>query len=215
MPSTFIAVPEYPDVPNEPGVPPINRDPSAPIPGPPPALTGDGVGVSANGGAPIQWGIYETTGVALLTGDTTFDMQYRREYRVSDYPVEQGAFASYNKVQLPYVARMTFLKGGSVEEKSEFLNDCENLVASLELNNLVTPEVTYPNINATAYDYDRRAAKGVGLMYVEIMFEEIRVAPPAAFTSTTSPTAADPANTGTVQAQPPTAREGQFGLTWT
>lgn len=205
MASTFVPTPTYPNVPDALGVPQIPRNPSVAPPDPPPPPLSQDTVVEGIGANPQQWGIYDYTGSPILVGQTAFQMQYMREYKVSDYPVEDGAFASYNKVQLPFVGRFTFLQGGSLDDKGNFLIDCENICSDLNLYQLVTPEITYHNVNVTHYDYDRTAAKGVGLMYVEVWVEQIRVAPPAAFTSTKSPTAKKKKNIGTVAPQTPPA----------
>lgn len=212
MPSIFVPTPQFPNVPPFPGVPALPRSAATSL-APPQitGLTGDGPGVSDTPTQYPQWGIFDSGGNPVLVGDTAFEMQYLREYKVSDYPVEQGAFASYNKVQLPFVGSFVFLKGGTVSEKADFLSLCETTTKILDLFTVITPEVSYQNVNVTRYTYDRRAAKGVGLMYVEVYFEEIRVAPAPKFTKSTvaSPNSADPTNTGTVSPQTPTAAQTQ------
>ena len=54
-----------------------------------------------------QWGIFDQSGDPVITADTIVEVGYRREYRISDFPVEEGSFASYNKVQTPYDVRVT------------------------------------------------------------------------------------------------------------
>ena len=235
MPLPNLAVPAFPDLPPVPGVPPIARNAAAQavaaingqianinatinnttglIEGVTsaifaPILSQDGPDVQSSAPAP-QWGIFDQAGNSVLLGDTVFEMDYIRELKVADYPIENGGFASYNKVATPFAARVTFLKGGSIADKTTFLDDVENALDSLYLYWLVTPEVTYKNVNLTRNGYSRAAAKGVGLMRVEIEVQEIRVAPDPVFTKTQSPSAQATANGGTVQAAPPTKAQSQ------
>lgn len=140
-----------------------------------------------------QWGIFTQDGDPVLVGDAVNSVEYARDYRISDYPQERGAFASYNKVRVPYQAKVGFL---IAETRADFLNNVEQTVASLNLVFVTTPEITYPNANLTHYNYRRVARNGVTLILVEVWCEEIRiVAPPT--TTTVNPTTG---TTGTAEA---------------
>ena len=52
-----------------------------------------------------QWGIY-LNGVAVLSYDNQMSFGYKQDWKISTYPVEQGSFQSYDKVQLPFEVRM-------------------------------------------------------------------------------------------------------------
>jgi hypothetical protein len=109
MPLAPVATPRYAAVPDAPGVPPMVRL----------IRTLDVIAILASDAAqlvrafgPPRWGIFSSFGVPLLTGDSVIAVDYRREYRISDYPVEQGGFGSYNKVQEPYDVRVTIAVSG-------------------------------------------------------------------------------------------------------
>lgn len=162
------------------------------------ALTDDSPTVATSTAA-TQWGIFTQAGAPLIVGDTTLKFEYREEYRIANYPIEGGQLASYNKVKTPYSCRITFAKGGTISDKTEFLNTVAAALSALALLTVITPEATYINANVVDYDYDREAAKGVGLMRVEVMVQEVRVAPTAAFTNTKNPNAVTTQNGGSVQ----------------
>ena len=145
-----------------------------------------------------QWGIYDDNGDPVITADTVVEVGYRREYRISDFPVEEGSFASYNKVQTPYDVRVTFAIGGSVSDREAVLIQIGAACASLDLYSVVTPEFTYPQANVTHYDYRRTARRGLGLMEIEVWVEEVRQVAAGQFTPAQSDNAASPANGGTV-----------------
>jgi hypothetical protein len=182
VPSVIVTLPPYPIVPFYPGVPPL----PVPIGGlllPIPALA-----FAEAFGLPIissifQWGIWSQQGVPLLLADSVFSVDYARDYKISDYPQESGAFQSYNKVQQPYQARVTFLISAT---RYEFLQNIESACASLQLVMVVTPEVRYPSANLVHYSYERTAQAGAKLIKVEVWLEEVRVTAGAALSASTA-----------------------------
>lgn len=137
----------------------------------PTLLTADDPGLSSSFGPP-QWGIFDQSGNPILTVDSVASVEWLRDYHVSDYPQEEGAWASYNKVQTPYQAKVGFLIGPS---RRDFLNAVEAAAASLQFVSIVTPEVTYQNANLTHVHYRREVREGVTLIRVEVWAEEIRI----------------------------------------
>lgn len=180
---------------------------------------------------PPQWGIFSTAGVPILTVDSVAAIDYARDYRISDFPIEQGGFISANKVQQPFRARVAFL---IEQSRIEFLNTVEAAVASLDFVTLVTPEIQYPSANLTGYSYRRESQAGRTLIRVEVTCEQVRVisaaslgtsaaasdaavpqsqtnnasTPPNSFTNTQSTNAASPTQSGQVQPVDPTALGG-------
>jgi hypothetical protein len=196
----------YPNVPVASGVPPVPRDPNpstssgynnstaaAPVP-----LTADAISTAHSAAGP-KWGIFSLAGAAIVVGDSARSVDFRREWRVSDYPVEQGAFASYDKLAQPYDFRIVFMQGGTEAQRSAFLTAVDAAAASLALINAVTPEATYLSMNIIHYDYRREARAGATLLAVEVWLEQIRVVAAAAFASTAAIDGASPRNGGTQQ----------------
>jgi hypothetical protein len=182
--STFIGVPQYPNVPPLPGVPPLLQPPGGlqyilPILA---TIAGAGFGPQLS-----QWGIFGQDGTPLLIADSVFSVDYARDYKISDYPQEQGSFQSYNKVQTPYRSTVTFLVGDP-ENRVEFLNSIEAACASLNLYVVVTPEITYANANLTHYSYRRAVANGVTLLSIDVGVEEVRITATSQTSTTTTPT---------------------------
>src|SRR5215831_11227345 len=56
---------------------------------------------------PAPWGIY-LGGAPIIVANSTISFEFRKEWLLLDYPVERGAFESYNKVWTPFVCRMRF-----------------------------------------------------------------------------------------------------------
>jgi hypothetical protein len=161
----------------------------------PALLTADAPGLIFAFGPP-QWGIFSNNGGPILVVDSVASVEYARDYHVSDFPQEQGAFASYNKVQVPFQAKVGFLIGPS---RTDFLNAVEAAVASLQFVAVVTPEISYPSANLTHYSYRREIRSGVTLIRVDVWAEEIRIISGNPPDSAQSTNAATPSQSGQVQ----------------
>ena len=194
----------YPDVPVAPGVPPVPRL-AAGSPDDIALMDSDTVGNLGYYGSP--WGIFDDNGDAVVVPDTVVALNYRHEFRVPDYPIEQGGFGSYNKVARPYEVRVTMAKGGSVADCAGFLAAIEGLVSNTSLYTVTTPTATYPNANLTSMEYRRESRAGATMLTVERGLQEIRVTATTQFTQTAAPDGAKPVNQGTVQTQTPAASQ--------
>lgn len=225
---------QFPNVPAFPGVPALTRPISAAIASQPILAIGIGTVenllIQALQQTP-QWGIFDAQGNQLgidadssnailsavasqVTGATspvlsTFSLDFLKETRVSDFPVEGGSFANYNKVRLPANPRVVLILDGSEDDRTNFLNAIDAACDSTNGYNVVTPTVTYTNYTIERYSYARRAARGATLLMVEVSLKEIRSVS-AAFTTATGPimnpqnSAATPqTNNGTTQAATP------------
>jgi hypothetical protein len=136
-------------------------------------------------------------------------LDFRQDYRISTAPQEQGSFLSYNKVQDPFAGRVTFLVGGNDAQRSAFLATVAALVASISLFALVMPEMTYPSVNCTHFDFRRTARSGVSLLAVDVWVEQVRITGTTQYTAT--PSGADPVNAGAVQPVSPNDVSGSSG----
>jgi hypothetical protein len=152
------------------------------------------------------WGIF-LDGAAVVIPDSVVSLDYKKDWHISDYPIEQGNFESYNKVRLPYEAKVQITKGGTVAERNDFLQTIESIAASLDLYDIVTPEVTYINANITHFDYRRTSVNGVSLLTIALWFQEIRAEASSEFINSAQPSGSDQVNSGVVQPQAPTPAE--------
>lgn len=201
-------VPQYPNVPVAPGVPPLLRaiNQVSQIQNTAVLLVADAIDVLTMFSSP-SWGIFSQSGTPVIIPDSVVDAGFRKEYRISDFPQEQGSFGSYNKVETPFDAPWRFAKGGTDSDRTAFLLSVAQAAASLDLYALVMPEVTYRWCNITRYAYQRSQRQGVTLLLVDIWLEEVRITGTTQYTSTAQPNGADPQNGGTVQPQTPTTAQ--------
>jgi len=194
MPSVFVDVPRFPTVPPLPGVPPLNLDPTA-VFTPFSNLTADAANLSSFN-SQGKWGLYAQSGQPALIADSVQGVEYARDYAISDYPQTEGAFESYNKVQRPFQAKLTYLVG---TDRAGFLAQVEAVAKALDLYTVITPEISYANANVTHVGYRRIATNGVTLIQVEVWVEEVRVVNTGALSSSQSPNGSPTNNDGTVQ----------------
>lgn len=201
-------MPIFPDVPNVPGVPPLLRNPNDPVAGIAQLLTGDGIGLAPDSAAP-SWGIFDSDGNSVIDADNTVDVAFDKDWNLSTYNQEQGAFQTYNKVENPFGIPITFSAGGSETNRSAFLASIEAIAGDTNLYDVVTPEKTYQNCNIQKYGYKRTNRNGRGLIHVTIMLLEIRNNAQQSFSTTNvkAATSAAPTNNGTVNTQDPTPNQ--------
>lgn len=220
-------MPIFPNVPNVPGVPALPRAAGAVV-GIATLLIEDAFGAFFAGTGAPQWGLFKG-GAPVVLADTVLTLDYKQDWQILTYPVEQGGFESYNKVQIPFNIRLRFATGGSEADREAYLASIADAAASLDLFDVVSPEAIYTNVNIVHQDYNRRASN-VGIIAVDVWCQEVRVTSAAAFgntdqtanangTSTTqmtvrkiggvpidqpkSASAAPRVNDGVVQSQPP------------
>jgi hypothetical protein len=153
--------------------------------------------------SPPQWGLFGQDGSPVLTWSSVKGIDYRHDFRISDYPQEQGAFESYNKTITPFLAKIVFLIGPPLSLRAAFLQQAEQVVASRDLVVVVTPEIQYPSANPTSLSYRRYVKDGITLLQVEIMCEEVRVLGSAQLSNTVSVNGAATQQNGIVQAGAP------------
>lgn len=166
-------------------------------------LTEDSPSTAAFG--PQQWGIFTQDGAPVIVHDSVASVEYARDYRISDYPQEKGAFQSYNKVKVPFQAKVGFLIS---ETRRDCLQALEKVVESLDLVTVVTPELSYPSANTIHYGFQRTLRSGVTLIRVDVWCQEVRIigAPVPGVTQSTN--GATPTESGQVQAVPADSTTG-------
>ncbi len=195
-----MAGPVFPDVPKVPGVPAVARSAINSGTATEPQLTQDSITVTLD--ARSQWGVYSADGAQVLFPDSIEAIGYDAEYRIADYPLEEGKFESYDKVALPFQNRVILTKGGTLIERQAFIRSVEEIRSDLKLYSIVTPEWVYLNANVTRVSIDRSREQGGGMLRVELQLQEVRQNATASFTQTRDPASAKPVNNGSVQPKP-------------
>ncbi len=129
-----------------------------------------------------QWGILNSEGIsftgfgASLIGavQSMYSLNYNKQMAVADFPVEQGGFASYNKVEMPANPIIVLNFMGNVSDREQFINAIDVATKSTDLYTIITPEITYVNYTIEKYNYSRSAARGKTLISIQLYLKEIR-----------------------------------------
>lgn len=187
------------------------------------AELGDVLGIDLLNPLPSDWMIVNPSdGAPIIVPDTVPKFEFRGEARVSDYPVEQGAFASYNKVRQPFDIRMVMVcsglnyaqsainaiglnLGSKYMERADFLTTLDYMMETTDLFTIVTPDKAYANVNMEHFDYKRESRNGATMLIVEAWFREIRLTASATYSdsgqvNSESASAANPVSLGAVHA---------------
>lgn len=122
-----------------------------------------------------QWGVFSQFGVPILLADTVYSVKYSNSSEVSSAPVERGSFTDYNKVQNPYKASVTMIRGGgNATMRGAFIAQLEAISRSTLLYHVVTPEYVHTNATIVGYDYVREPQNGARMIAATIELQEIR-----------------------------------------
>jgi len=164
----------------------------------------------------LRWGIFDKNGKALVNPASflsaigigqelsTKSVEYSKDTRISDFPIERGGFAAYNKVELPAEARVTLCLSGSESDRQALLNVIDAAVKSTDFYSVVTPEVSYKNYSIEYYNYQRKNDRGANLLMIELGLREVREVSAKTTTKTAqSVSASTPEDNGKVQPQQP------------
>lgn len=222
----------FPNVPKLPGVPQLPRPGN--FPSSPPLIVQLGASAlqifRAFDTRPV-WGIFKNSDAApnittdadgvqtvtvtpatttpVVVPDSLIEMDYKNEWNVPNYPIQQGGFLNYNKVNNSFEISLRMTKGGSVSDRQAFLDSIEAIDGDLKLYEIRTPEKTYRNCNVIRFEYSRIGTKGAFFLAVDLVFKEIRITQAeysttaAATLNARDPSAVPPDNLGTTQPIPP------------
>ena len=200
-----VTLPTFPNVPALPGVPQLARSLLAPPSAAPTIGTPATSGAlwQATQAAPI-WGVFDDGNNAVVVPDSVMEFGWRQENRVSNFPVQQGQFGTYNRVGLPFESSVTLTKGGDVASRTAFLADVDALIAQANINlyTIRTPEKSYANVSVTRAELSRRGAGNFAYFDVELYFIQVNEI------SVQYSTAQTPTNNASVPSALPTVNQG-------
>jgi hypothetical protein len=137
------------------------------------------------------WGLYYASGSASGTAgalvfdvDSVLDLKQTGKSKVSTFPVEEGAFASYNKVQEPDATKVRIAVGGP-DRVAALQAALDTEKAACNLYNVVTPTKTYLNVTLEGYDHEQTSSNGgVSGLVVDLSLVQVREVTPAYATVT-------------------------------
>ena len=114
------------------------------------------------------------TGKNIVEFTSFIDADIKAESKVVTGPIEQGSFASYNKVENPNQIKVTLGISGDTAQLQNAINQLEKYAGSTDLVCLVTPTAEYEDMNLERFDYQLKRETGRGALYVSLSLVEIR-----------------------------------------
>lgn len=124
------------------------------------------------------WGVFlPGTITPAVTVDSFVEGSVSRESPVSEYRIETGSFATYNKVQKSRDTPITLSKSGTDAERLEFMKWLEQNCNSTTLFDVRWPEGAFSNVTLMSYRITRKATHGAMILYAECLFKEVREVP--------------------------------------
>lgn len=191
MPNPLIPLPEFPNVAQLPGVPQLVRANQAI--GTVKLAVGavqKFLGQAAQAGP--SWGIFDDKGNLAIKPDNFLNFDSSSDWKIADFPLQDGQFSSYNKVKLPREDSVKITKGGSLQDRKNLLDKLESIAGDTKLYSILTPEKTYPAVNIRRFTIRRLGREGAYYFAdLEIYFRNIQ--------QTTSQYSTTTANTANAQ----------------
>lgn len=123
------------------------------------------------------WGIYRQDAnyhTFDIETKTVLGVEIKHSGKVVNAAVEQGSFASYNKVEEPISLTYTIGISGTDEELGEVLDNLSEWQSGTDLFIVVTPCDSFQDLNLTAYNYGHKRENGVGVLWLELQFQQIK-----------------------------------------
>ena len=156
-----------------------------------------------------QWGIF-LDGVPVIIAESVLSIEFKQEWVIADYPIEEGGFESYDKVQRPFDVRMKFSAGRNEAARQALLESVQSIAGDYNLYDFVSPTDIIESVNIQHFDYQRTATSGLGLFVIEVWGWQIQVSVGSGLSNTASPASADPGSVGPAQPGTPTLNQIQM-----
>lgn len=118
----------------------------------------------------------------LTVPDSWGEFAPRYESTISDYPVETGAFAAYNKVRRPIGVSVTLVKTGSDVARLTWLAAIQQseLQQPTRLFTLISPQGVYVDYTLVGLSFETRQDRGSNMLYLTMQFTQVQQIPSSA-----------------------------------
>lgn len=131
-----------------------------------------------------NWGVFlPGTTTRAFDVSSVVEQDIMTDSAVSDYILETGSFATYNKVQMPNLFSIRLSKDGDEFARGEFLDWLDKSKNNLDVFDILCPERAYPNATLRSYRVSRSAQAGAARIIADCIFQEVREKP-ADYTNT-------------------------------
>lgn len=128
---------------------------------------------------------------AIVASDTLFPLTIpsswgefspRYDVALSDYPVENGTFANYNKVKRPTSVTVTLVKTGSDVARFAWFAAIQQMEAEkpTQLYTIISPQSVFVDYTIGPMSYETRPDRGSNILYLSLTFVEVPQIPASA-----------------------------------
>ncbi len=102
-----------------------------------------------------SWTIWDERGNTAIAFTSFFDIDVRNEGQSLSYPIEEGSFSSYNKVESPLDIRVTLGFQGTESEFEYVIYRLNEYKKGASILDIVTPSTVYDYMTLESYSYKR------------------------------------------------------------
>lgn len=120
------------------------------------------------------WSILDERGEQAVSFTSFLGMDCRNEGDALSYPVEEGGFVNYNKVQRPVGINVKLGVQGSEADFEQVLLRLEEFQRGAVTLSVGTPAHLYPNMTLTGCTYTRDREGGAAMLLLDLSFTEVR-----------------------------------------
>jgi hypothetical protein len=113
---------------------------------------------------------------AIASFDSFLGWKYDKSHDVSEYPLENGSFRSYNKVLKPFTATAILVKSGLnlPFQKKAFLDKLEEYCNTTKLVCVITPQGVYRSLTITGISTNNDSSNNPGMVVANVSLKEIQ-----------------------------------------
>ena len=152
-----------------------------------------------------QWTLLDEDGQTALSFTSFLNIDLKAEGKALSYPVEQGGFANYNKLESSLDLQVTLGFQGNEADFEQALERLEEYKKGAVKLAVVTPASLYQSMTLESYSYKRGQDAGAGMLAVELALKEVREVQTrvstTVITKPKNPSSADKQNTGKTQSK--------------
>lgn len=146
-----------------------------------------------------------------LAFDGLISFEITADAEAPSQPIEEGSFATYNKVKTPREITTQIARMGTETEMEEMITQLERWRTGATRVNFLTPEIEYPDFTLTSYNYTRTVQQGEGVIIFDLTLQEINSVQTnvttTVITKPRNPTSASNKDMGLGKTRPPTDQE--------
>ena len=154
-----------------------------------------------------EWTIMSEGGGQLVQFTSMIDIDILNEGQALSYPVEEGAFMTYNKVQSPLDIRVTLAKMGLPFEFADILKTLDKYQEEALKLMIVTPSAFFDSMTLQSYGHRHEQRRNANMLTVDLHIVEVREVQSQTtsveVSSPKNPTSSGAKNAGKKQAQNP------------